>query len=130
VVPAFLAAQRWAQPPTTAEQESAPLARGSAGPAVLRDCALPQADLERWLLGIYEVASGRHRDCYFVPLALAFEEGDEGRSRRLQPASLAQVRQHANVGLLAPGANYPPSTAACAAIRSRASLPCSKARAS
>src|SRR5262249_41007305 len=60
-----------------------------------------EADFERWLLGIYDVGAGRQRGCYFVPLALAFEESDDARTRRLQPASLARVRQHANVGLLA-----------------------------
>ena len=100
VVPAFLATQRWAQPPGESAAEGGG-ARAGLSPAVLRDCVLPQADLERWLLGIYEVAAGRQRGCYFVPLALAFEDGDEGRNRRLQPASLAQVRQHATLGLLA-----------------------------
>jgi maltose alpha-D-glucosyltransferase/alpha-amylase len=100
VVPAFLAAQRWAQPPGESAAESSS-ARAGPSPAVLRDCVLPQADLERWLLGIYDVASGRQRGCYFLPLALAFEDGDEARNRRLQPASLAQVRQHATLGLLA-----------------------------
>src|SRR6185312_12537101 len=38
---------------------------------------------------------------YFVPLAIAFEDTEEARWRRLQPAALARVRQQATVGVLA-----------------------------
>jgi len=38
---------------------------------------------------------------YFVPLAIAFEDSEEARWRKLQPAALARVRQQAAVGVLA-----------------------------
>ncbi len=36
---------------------------------------------------------------YFVPLAIAFEDIEEARWRRLQPAAIARVRQQATVGV-------------------------------
>src|SRR5439155_13409306 len=36
-----------------------------------------------------------------LPLAIAFEDSEEARCRRLQPAALARVRQQAAVGVLA-----------------------------
>ena len=44
-------------------------------------------------------ASGVTR--YFVPLAIAFEERDEERTRQLGAAAVAKVREQASVGLLA-----------------------------
>ncbi len=37
---------------------------------------------------------------YFVPLALAWEEGSEERMRRISPAGVARVRQQAQVGVM------------------------------
>src|SRR5256886_6414279 len=62
---------------------------------------MPQLDLERWLLAIFEVAGGVFSGQYFVPLAIAFEDSEEARWRKLQPAALARVRQQAAVGVLA-----------------------------
>ncbi|HEY4747159.1 MAG TPA: hypothetical protein VIH38_06330, partial [Steroidobacteraceae bacterium] len=62
---------------------------------------MPQLDLDRWLLAIFEVAGGALSGQYFVPLAIAFEDSDEARCRKLQPAALARVRQQAAVGVLA-----------------------------
>src|SRR5256886_17689799 len=62
---------------------------------------MPQLDLDRWLLAIFEVAGGALSGRYFVPLAIAFEDSEEARCRRLQPAALARVRQQAAVGVLA-----------------------------
>src|SRR2546430_556133 len=62
---------------------------------------MPQVDLDRWLLAIFEVAGGALSGRYFVPLAIAFEDSEEARVRRLQPAALARVRQQAAVGVLA-----------------------------
>jgi maltose alpha-D-glucosyltransferase / alpha-amylase len=106
VIPALLSRERWAAHAGVALPGTAP-ARG-AGPgeagssrAVLADCAVPQRDLDPWLLAIFEVAGGALAGRYFVPLSIAFEDGDEARWRKLQPAALARVRQQAALGVLA-----------------------------
>jgi maltose alpha-D-glucosyltransferase / alpha-amylase len=104
VLPGFLATQRWAAPAGIATG-MAPGARGAgASGAVLDDWCLPQADLERWLVAIFEVQSGAQAGRYFVPLTIALEDADEARYRRLLPAALARVRQHAATGVLADAA--------------------------
>src|SRR5215469_5112713 len=104
VVPGFLATQRWAAPAGVALGHT-PAARGTglAG-ATLIDWVQPQAELERWLVAIFEVKSGAQAGEYFVPLTIALEDTDEARYRRLQPAALARVRQHAATGVLADAA--------------------------
>src|SRR6185437_2396603 len=69
--------------------------------ARLLDHAERQDPLPRWFAGIYEVESQGVSERYFVPLAIAFEDTEEARWRRLQPAALARVRQQATVGVLA-----------------------------
>jgi maltose alpha-D-glucosyltransferase/alpha-amylase len=103
-VPGFLATQRWAAPAGVALGQ-VPAARGAglAG-AALSDWCLPQPDLERWLVSIFEVRSGAQAGEYFVPLTIALEDADEARYRRLLPAALARVRQHAATGVLADAA--------------------------
>ena len=101
VLPGYLATQRWAAPAGLAAG-TAPGARGAgAAGAVLDDWCLPQPDLERWLLASFEVQSGAQAGRYFVPLTIALEDADEARYRRLLPAALARVRQHAATGVLA-----------------------------
>jgi maltose alpha-D-glucosyltransferase / alpha-amylase len=104
VVPGFLATQRWAAPAGVAAG-AAPAARGGglAG-AMLSDWCLPQPNLERWLVAIFEVRSGAQAGEYFVPLTIALEDTDEARYRRLLPAAVARVRQHAATGVLADAA--------------------------
>jgi maltose alpha-D-glucosyltransferase/alpha-amylase len=104
VVAGFLATQRWAAPAGVVLGQ-VPAARGAglAG-ATLSDWCLPQADLERWLVAIFEVHSGAQAGEYFVPLTIALEDADEARYRRLLPAALARVRQHAATGVLADAA--------------------------
>jgi len=104
VVPGFLATQRWAAARGVAFGQ-APAARGAglAGVA-LNDWCLPQADLERWLVAIFAIRSGAQAGEYFLPLTVALEDADEGRYRRLLPAAIARVRQHAATGVLADAA--------------------------
>jgi maltose alpha-D-glucosyltransferase/alpha-amylase len=103
VVPGFLATQRWAVPAGVA-LGGAPAARGSgACGATLIDWVLPEAN-HRWLAAIFEVKSGAQAGQYAVPLAIAFEDTDEPRYRKLLPAALARVRQHAATGVLADAA--------------------------
>jgi len=104
VIPGFLATQRWAAPPAAA-LPAAPAARGAGvGGAVLADWVLPQTPLDRWLVAIFEIRSGAQAGRYFVPLAIALEDSEEARYRRLLPAALARVRQHAATGVLADAA--------------------------
>ncbi|MBV8144015.1 MAG: maltose alpha-D-glucosyltransferase [Gammaproteobacteria bacterium] len=104
VLPGYLATQRWAAPAGIATA-MAPAARGAgAAGAALADWCLPQPDLERWLVAIFEVRSGAQAGEYFVPLTIALEDADEARYRRLLPAALARVRQHAATGVLADAA--------------------------
>ncbi len=69
--------------------------------ARLADHALWEANRASWMLALLEVDSGGEPASYFVPLSLAWEEGDEERLRSLSGAAIAKVRQQANVGLLA-----------------------------
>ena len=94
IVPQYLAQQRWFA--------------GKGAPITgvrLLDHAERQDPLPRWFAGIYSVESQGQRegniDRYFVPLAIAFEDTEEARWRKLQPAALARVRQQATVGVLA-----------------------------
>ncbi len=90
IVPQYIAAQRWFA------------GKGAAiGSVRLLDHAERQDPLPRWFAGIYSVESDGVSDHYFVPLAIAFEDTEEARWRRLQPAALARVRQQATVGVLA-----------------------------
>ncbi len=85
VVPPFLEAQRWYA------QKGEP-----AGRAVVRDYAVWNLGAMSWLLALMEV-----RECvYFLPLALAWEE-EEDQIKALSVATIARVRQQANVGVLA-----------------------------
>src|SRR5207248_2396599 len=101
VVSGFLAAQRWAAPAGGALPGPAAARGARLSGVTLADCVMPQRDLDRWLLAIFEVAGGALSGQYFVPLAIAFEDGEEARWRKLQPAALARVRQQAAVGVLA-----------------------------
>jgi maltose alpha-D-glucosyltransferase/alpha-amylase len=90
IVPQYIADQRWfaskGYPITSAR---------------LLDHTERQDPLPRWFAGIYSVETHGVTDRYFVPLAIAFEDTEEARWRRLQPAALARVRQQATVGVLA-----------------------------
>ena len=106
LVPALLARERWAAP-AGAGLPGNPPARGAhpggmgSSRAALADCAMPQRDQDPWMLAIFEVADGALAGRYFAPLAIAFEDSAEARSRKLQPGALARVRQQASLGVLA-----------------------------
>jgi maltose alpha-D-glucosyltransferase/alpha-amylase len=85
VVPPFLEGQRWYA------QKGEPVGR-----AAVRDHAVWSLGAMSWLLALMEV-----RDCtYFLPLALAWEE-EEDQIKALSVATVARVRQQANVGVIA-----------------------------
>jgi maltose alpha-D-glucosyltransferase / alpha-amylase len=104
VLPGFLATQRWAAPAGLALPAPAAARGAGTSGARLADWVLPDPELDRWLIAIFEVAGGAQAGRYFVPLAMAFEDSEEARCRRLQPAALARVRQHAATGVLADAA--------------------------
>ena len=90
VLPRYIETQRW----YGAKGEKIEHAR-------LADHALWEGNRSSWMLALLEVDSGGEPASYFVPLSLAWEEGDEERLRNLSTAAIAKVRQQANVGLLA-----------------------------
>jgi len=85
VLPTFLEAQRWyAQ-------------KGEAvGRAAILDHAIWNIGAISWLLSLVEVKG----TLYFMPLALAWEDEEE-QMKALSLATVARVRQQANVGVLA-----------------------------
>ena len=78
-----------------------PRARRSSAPRLVDHARLGRAAARA---GCSRCSTSRARPStarYFVPLALAWEDSDEARVRALAPATLAKVRQQANVGVMA-----------------------------
>jgi len=69
--------------------------------AALADHVLWEAG-GRWLLAILSTGGGAGDEHarYFLPLSLAWEDREEERMRALAPATVAKVRQQANIGVL------------------------------
>jgi maltose alpha-D-glucosyltransferase/alpha-amylase len=88
-LPRFLEVQRW----YAAKGEKVKRAR-------LADFALWERAGQSWMMAQVELEGGAEPAKYFVPLALAWEETEEARVRSLAPATIAKVRQQANVGVL------------------------------
>jgi maltose alpha-D-glucosyltransferase/alpha-amylase len=89
-LPRFIEIQRWYA------SKGAAVAR-----ARLLDCAVWTVGDNSWMLPLVRLEGPQEESMYFVPLALAWEDVDEERTSRLQPAALAKVRQQANVGVMA-----------------------------
>jgi maltose alpha-D-glucosyltransferase/alpha-amylase len=93
LLPAFIAAQRWF---------------GGKGAGIARAHLADHLEWEfkqcRWMLALIDIESGAERAQYFLPLALVFEDVPESRWLKLQPFSIARVRQQAAVGVLADAA--------------------------
>ncbi len=89
-LPRFVAAQRW---------------YGGKGEVIRRVVITDYAEWVnadyKWLLALFAIegASGKSLSC-FLPLALAFENGDEDRLHAMSPTTVAKVRQQAQVGVL------------------------------
>ena len=75
------------------------------GSKIKRASVLDQAvwDLDglSWMLPMLELDGPPERVVYFMPLALAWEDREEERTRQLTPAAVAKIRQQANVGVMA-----------------------------
>jgi maltose alpha-D-glucosyltransferase/alpha-amylase len=112
VLPGFLEIQRW----YAAKGEKVTRAR-------LAEHALWERAGRTWMIAQVEIEGGAEPARYFVPLALAWEDAEEARVRSLAPATLARVRQQANVGVLADAmADEPFCRAAVEAIGAGAEL--------
>jgi maltose alpha-D-glucosyltransferase/alpha-amylase len=89
VLPRYIEAQRW---------------YGAKGVHVKRarmtDYVQWHLEKHTWLLSLLELEGPADHPIYFVPLALAWEEKEEERMRTLAPATVAKVRQQANIGAL------------------------------
>ncbi|HSV60012.1 MAG TPA: maltose alpha-D-glucosyltransferase [Variovorax sp.] len=70
------------------------------GRAHLRDHAIFEAEGKHWMLPLLELEGPPEPATYFMPLAIAWEEQEEERTKCLQRAAIAKVRQQANVGLM------------------------------
>jgi maltose alpha-D-glucosyltransferase/alpha-amylase len=93
LLPGFLVAQRWFG------GKGGVIAR-----AQLADFVEWESNLGHWMLAVIDAASGAEPAQYFLPLAIAFEDAPESRWLKLQPFSIARVRQQAAVGVLADAA--------------------------
>ena len=90
VVPEFIAAQRWFA------CKGAPITR-----ARLAESVEWETGRGRWLPALFDVETSAGTERYFLPLAIVFEDAEESRWTKLQPATIARVRQQATVGVLA-----------------------------
>ncbi len=90
MLPRFLLRQRWYAAKTE------PLERAS-----LAEHAMLEAGGSQWLLALVDTHGPAEPARYFVPLAIAFEDGDEERQAALAALAVTKVRQQATMGLLA-----------------------------
>ncbi|HZM44012.1 MAG TPA: maltose alpha-D-glucosyltransferase [Burkholderiales bacterium] len=92
VLPGYIASQRWYA------------AKGEALKEVrLSDHILWSVGAQTWMVALLDAAApGQPQPAtYFVPFALVWEDTDDERKRLLAPATIARVRQQAQVGVLA-----------------------------
>ncbi len=81
--------------------------------AQLVDHGLLESGNQSWLIGQFDVEAGAQTIRYFIPLSLAWDETEEVRVRTLKAATVAKVRQQANVGVMADAL---PDVAFCRAL--------------
>jgi maltose alpha-D-glucosyltransferase/alpha-amylase len=91
VLPTFVGARRWYG------------AKGTPiGAVALADHVEWKRGEKSWLVTLARIERERGAaDMYFLPLTLAWEDGDEERVRSLAALTIAKVRQQAQVGVLA-----------------------------
>jgi maltose alpha-D-glucosyltransferase/alpha-amylase len=90
VIPRYIASQRWSA------QKDAPIERARLG-----DSGEWQTTRGKWLAGVFQTESGQQSNSYFIPFSIAYEDSDDVRWQKLQPAAFAKVRQQSAVGVLA-----------------------------
>ncbi|RPI62073.1 MAG: alpha-amylase, partial [Lysobacterales bacterium] len=89
-LPDYVANQRWFSGKSSKLEKSA-----------LVDHADWSDERGLFLLALFDVKTQTETARYFIPLVIAFEDGDDARLSKLQPAVLAKVRQQASVGVIA-----------------------------
>jgi maltose alpha-D-glucosyltransferase/alpha-amylase len=90
VLPRYLQTQRWYA--------------GKAEPIKgvrLLDHLLWDTPAGEWMIALFNTEGGGQSSCYFIPLALAWEDTEEERLKALGTVTIARVRQQASVGVLA-----------------------------
>ena len=90
VLPRYLQSQRW----YAAKGESIKGVR-------LFDHLVWETPSAKWMIALFNTEGGAQPACYFIPLALAWEDTEEERLKALTPVTIARVRQQASVGVLA-----------------------------
>ena len=90
LLPSFMRRQRWYAAKTATLER-----------IQIVDHAQLKAGNEEWLLALAEASGGVGAERYFVPLAIAFEDHNEERTRALAAVAVAKVRQQAAMGVLA-----------------------------
>ncbi len=90
VLPHFVAAQRW---------------YGAKGEMIKRVVVTDYAEWVnadyKWLVALFDIeAAACEPLTYFLPLALAWENGNEERLHGMSPTTIAKVRQKAQVGIM------------------------------
>ncbi|HKA44698.1 MAG TPA: maltose alpha-D-glucosyltransferase [Burkholderiales bacterium] len=90
VLPSYFEPQRW----YSAKGETPKRVR-------LVDHALWNVGAQSWMIALFDVEGAAEQVSYFLPLALVWEDADDERKRVLAPATIARVRQQAQVGVLA-----------------------------
>jgi maltose alpha-D-glucosyltransferase / alpha-amylase len=89
MLPRFIEAQRWYASKGTAIER-----------AVLSDHVLWEQGRLDWLVTLLQLEGLPQPSYYFMPMTIAWEDRDDERLRGLAPATVAKVRQQAQVGLL------------------------------
>ncbi|HTS53909.1 MAG TPA: maltose alpha-D-glucosyltransferase [Burkholderiales bacterium] len=89
-LPRFVAAQRWYA------AKGQPITR-----MTMVDHAMLGSGSATWLVALFSAESTGEQATYSMPLALAWEDGTDERLKAMLPATVAKVRQQANVGVLA-----------------------------
>src|SRR5580700_9456055 len=88
-LPRFIETQRWYAAKGVAVER-----------ARITDYVLWQEGKVSWVVALLEVDMAPEPAAYFMPLALAWEDGDEERMRNLSTAAIAKIRQQASVGVM------------------------------
>ncbi len=118
LLPRYIAAQRW----YAAKGE--PIRR-----AALSDWVLWGQGQKSWLMTLLQLEAAPDPGTYFLPLALAWEDGDEDPQRTFAASTLARVRQQSQVGVLADAfADEAFCRALVEAIGAASVVPCAQGR--
>ncbi len=90
ILPRYIETQRW----YAAKGETIKRAK-------LAEHVLWEVDSRTFMLSLLDLEGPTEPSSYFMPLALAWEEGEEDRIRSLMPVTIAKIRQQAKIGVLA-----------------------------